>query len=235
MAPQHDGTEVTNRQAFSEVYQTHEWLGNSKSGPGSDPQRTIEYRQVLQKFLREHHIRKVLDLGCGDWSFSRLIDWDGIDYVGVDVVQSVVESNQSKYGRPNISFRCIDAARERLPEADLLIAKEVLQHLPIADVEAILAKAKSYPFALFVNDLSHEKRSTWKGLWKWKSICTKNSEVRAGGYRPLALREAPFSLAGTVMLTYENQYRDLRWTKEVLLWSQKGAETRARASALPSV
>src|SRR5215831_10339636 len=85
---------ITNQQIFSDVYQSHSWLGDSRSGPGSDPERTVEYRRLLQQFLREHEIRRVLDLGCGDWSFSRLIDWDGISYVGVDVVASVINNNQ---------------------------------------------------------------------------------------------------------------------------------------------
>jgi SAM-dependent methyltransferase len=221
MSSNQEPAEPTNRDIFSKIYERHDWLGSSRSGPGSDPERTVEYRKLLQQFLKEHNIRSVVDLGCGDWSSSRLVDWTGIDYIGVDVAESVVTANQACYGRSNISFRCVDATRQPLPEADLLIAKEVLQHLPIADVQTILEKAKSYPFALVVNDISHEKRSNWKGLWRWKSICPTNTEIRTGSYRLLALQEPPFSLNSKVVLTYRNQYKGLRWTKQVVLWSRR--------------
>lgn len=220
IAPKQDRAATTNQDVFSKIYEHHEWLGSSRSGPGSDPERTVEYRALLQQFLKEHNVRRVVDLGCGDWGFSRLIDWDGIDYIGVDVAESVISNNQVHYGKSNISFACIDAVRQHLPEADLLIAKEVLQHLPIDEVQILLEKAKSYPFALFVNDIAHEKRSNWRSLWSWKPVCSTNTDIAAGGYRLLALREPPFSLVCKAKLTYKNQYNDLRWTKEVLLWSR---------------
>ncbi|MHB1247092.1 MAG: class I SAM-dependent methyltransferase [Sulfuriferula sp.] len=210
----------TNNQAFSKIYDRHVWQGDSLSGPGSDAERTSEFRALLEKFLRSHEIRSVVDLGCGDWSYSQLIDWTGIKYIGIDAVDSVIEKNQRQHAKSNISFLSMDAACQGLPQADLLIVKEVLQHLPNQDVQSILTKAQTYPYAIFVNDISHHVRGTWKQLWRWQSICPTNTDISPGSYRLLALREPPFSLTATHLLSYQNEYKGYRWEKEVLAWTQ---------------
>lgn len=215
----------TNAQAFSKIYDRHVWQGRSLSGPGSDAERTIEFRFLLGQFLRDHGIRSVVDLGCGDWSYGQLVDWTGIEYIGIDTVDSVIEKNQLQHAKSNISFLCMDAARQNLPQADLLVVKEVLQHLPSKDIHSILEKAKTYPFAIFVNDISHHVLGTWKQLWRWQSVCSTNTDIEPGGYRLLALREPPFSLAATHLLTYRNKYKGRRWEKEVLLWSRPKIES----------
>ena len=210
----------SNNHAFSEIYDNHVWQGRSLSGPGSDAERTIEFRSLLEQFLKEHDIRSVVDIGCGDWSYSQLIDWTGIKYVGIDAVDSVIKKNIYQHAKPNISFLNIDATHQNIPEADLLIVKEVLQHLPTQDVHSILAKAKAYPFAIFINDISHHVRASWKQLWRWQSVCPTNCDIEPGGYRLLALREPPFSLTAKHLLTYQNEYKGRRWEKEVLLWTR---------------
>jgi hypothetical protein len=53
---------------------------------------------------------------------------------GFDVVPEIVEQNRKLLGAPNIRFE-ISSSPERLPGGDLLLAKEVLQRLPNAQVE----------------------------------------------------------------------------------------------------
>ena len=211
-------TEV-NKDSFSRIYDRHTWHGQSLSGPGSDAKRTIEFCSLLARFLRHQNIQSVVDLGCGDWGYSHLIDWGSVKYTGIDVVESVIENNKLQYAKPNISFLCADAAYQDIPAADLLIVKEVLQHLPNKDVLSILEKARSYPFAIFINDISHHIRGSWKQLWHWQPICQTNIDIEPGGYRLLSLREPLFSLNATHMLTYENKYKTRQWEKEVLLWT----------------
>lgn len=219
---------VTNNQAFSKIYDRHIWKGRSLSGPGSDAERTREFRALLATFMKDHHVQSVVDLGCGDWSYSQLIDWTGIRYTGVDTVDSVVEKNQRLYAKANISFLCRDAAQQDIPPADLIIVKEVLQHLPNKDVQTILSKLPAFRYALLVNDVSHHIRGSWKNLWRWQPICPTNTDVAPGGYRLLALQKPPFSLPATRLLVYHNQYRNYRWQKEVLLWTgSQNARTHA--------
>jgi hypothetical protein len=53
---------------FRTIYRRRIWQVGS--GHGSRVKNTVEYRALLESFLREHRIRSVVDVGCGDWQFS---------------------------------------------------------------------------------------------------------------------------------------------------------------------
>ncbi len=93
-------------ERFETIYREKLWGVNEEnegySGGGSELENVLPYYQYLTNFIQEHHIRSVVDLGCGDWTFSKCIDWTGIDYIGYDVVESVIEKNRQKYGSAHI-------------------------------------------------------------------------------------------------------------------------------------
>src|SRR5262245_33658710 len=104
---------------FEKIYRTGLWGGGS--GRGSDPEVAQPYMLFLQDFLERNAIDSVVDIGCGDWSFSALIDWGSRRYLGVDVVPSVIEQNRREHGSASVSFRCADPTREDLAvSGDLL-------------------------------------------------------------------------------------------------------------------
>jgi hypothetical protein len=122
----------THKEIFTEIYDKNIWGG---SGGGSSPENTVEYRALLQKFLKEKRIRSVVDFGCGDWAFSHLIDWSGVQYMGYDCVASVINENRRRHAAPNISFSVYRNDYVWLPPADLLIIKDVLQHWSNEDID----------------------------------------------------------------------------------------------------
>jgi len=203
--------------AFQRIYASHEWRGGSLSGPGSDPERTLEFRNFLEEFIEEKRIRSIVDFGCGDWAYARLVNWGLARYTGIDLVESVIERNRCLYGSDKVSFMLRTSADTPLPPADLFIAKEVLQHLPSAEILSILSLASNYPYCIFVNDIAHERRAGWQRGWRWVQPSEMNVDINPGAHRLLSLREPPFVLQARRALTYENRYRNLRWTKEVLV------------------
>ena len=128
--------------AFRNIYDQGIWgtneLGEGTSGSGSTLASTAIYRAFLQDFLKQHGITSVVDAGCGDWEFSKSVDWRGIDYKGYDIVESVIAKDKKKYEKPNIHFFVANIVTDELPPADLLVSKHVLQHLPNADVAKFL-------------------------------------------------------------------------------------------------
>lgn len=100
------------RSSFQNIYDKGEW--GHGSGPGSSPGRTIEYRAFLSRFIAENGVRDVTDLGCGDWQFSRFMDWSDLDYTGFDVVPTIVERNQRLFALPNVQFE-VFTSLESLP------------------------------------------------------------------------------------------------------------------------
>lgn len=190
-------------EIFDDIYRNDRWSGGS--GTGSSEGATRPYREFLHNFLRSNHVRSVLDLGCGDWQFSRHMDWTGIDYLGVDASKVVLQATQ-QFARPGVAFRALNAVTEPLPGADLLIAKDVLQHWSNADILALLPKLAGFRFALFTNGfLPGDEART-------------NEDMPAGmDYRPVDLRRAPFSLPGAYVAWFL-----LDEPKYTYLWMRPG-------------
>lgn len=185
---------------FDRIYRENRWHGGS--GPGSSAENTQAYRQFLQEFLRTNRIKSVLDLGCGDWQFSQLIDWGGIRYTGADVSEIALASAR-KHATANVSFIRLDATRDELPGADLLIAKDVLQHWSNRDILALFPKLSRFRFALITN-----------GVPSSKAI---NADIVPGRMRPLDLSIAPFNLAGSYVFEFVGDE-----PKRTFLWRRPG-------------
>jgi SAM-dependent methyltransferase len=177
---------IAASQVFQAIYRERQW--GRGSGPGSAPSNTVEYRAFIERFIKANGIRTVTDLGCGDWQFSYLIDWSGIEYLGLDVVPEIIAENCRRFSVPNIKFeelKTIDA----LPVGDLLISKEVLQHLPNQlIIEYLAVIRRKYRFALFTNSTEPKALA--------------NQDISIGGYRPLRLQEIPFDINGAVVFNY---------------------------------
>ena len=174
-------------RVFNKYYQTNAWIGGG-SGTGSTSENTIVYREFLSSFLRDNQIKSVVDLGCGDWQFSQLLDWSGIQYLGIDV-SSVVLINTRQFTRPNINFAELDGSSNDLPGADLLIVKDVIQHWSNADILHLLPVLKKFRFALITNT-SH------------KNLKRLNANIRPGGCRPVDLSISPFNINGKYVLEF---------------------------------
>ena len=193
--------EQTLGDHFERIYETDAW--GDGSGPGSSPEATIEYRAYLSRFLEENSVRTVTDLGCGDWRFSRFIDWSGVYYVGVDAAPSVVARNSARFASSNIRFEAF-RSYEALPGGDLLLAKEVLQHLPADEIAACLDAVRTkYRFALLTNAVTPRLNA--------------NRDIGPGEFRPLRLQDAPFRARGATVFTYFVQIETFTWRNAVFL------------------
>lgn len=179
---------MSNRKVFSKIYK--EGLWNEGSGDGSKIENVREYVDVLQKYIDKPEIKTVIDLGCGDWQFSKFLDLSSVLYLGVDVVDSVIDSNIDLYSASNIDFISRDIITYELPQVDLIICKDVLQHLSNRDVISVLIKIiKSSKFALITNDFNSES--------------TSNIDIENGDYRYLDLTLSPFFLDVVTVLEFE--------------------------------
>ena len=118
---------------FNRIYSEGTWgrdvAGKGPSGTGSTLEITREYRAYVEDFMKTHAVKSVVDAGCGDWSFSRAIDWGGASYLGVDIASDVIAALRHQHEKGQVTFQVGDITDE-LPAADLLISKDVLQHLP---------------------------------------------------------------------------------------------------------
>ena len=175
------------KDVFQRIYQEKVWTKGS--GSGSLPSNTVAYRAFLQSYLRTNHIRSMIDCGCGDWKVMKLMDLSGIIYTGVDVVSPVIKSNKRLYESPTVRFLDADVRSIQLPDADLVILKDVLQHWSSGEIARFLARLQKYPRVLVVNTCEGENL---------------NGEIHDGGIRPVDLSQAPFHLQTKELLRYQS-------------------------------
>lgn len=197
------------RTQFEQIYAENRW--GYGSGEGSKRQHTKHYTSFLQKFLRKYKIKSVVDVGCGDWQFSQFIHWSGIDYQGFDVVRSVIETNQRKFAAPGVCFRLTAGDGSDLPSADLLIAKDVLQHWSNDAIKAFLPNFNKYRYCLVTNCVNPNGKTT-------------NEDIETGDFRYLDLRLAPFGIHAVELLSFTDNRGPIgswlskaSWLKRVLL------------------
>jgi SAM-dependent methyltransferase len=149
---------------FSDIYRTKLW-GEADgedycSGTGSEALFAVPYVQQVQAFIAEHKIRTVVDLGCGDFRVGRLIcAQSDLRYVGVDVVPDLIEYNHSRFGGPQVEFHCANLIDDELPDGDLCLIRQVLQHLSNAEIARVLAKCAKYRVVLVTEELFTEPGS----------------------------------------------------------------------------
>lgn len=186
--------EDLHERVFTHIYDHAVWGRNSEgigfSGGGSLLKNAQAYIDFLVPFMKEHRITSVVDVGCGDWEFSRFIDWSGIQYIGYDVVKSVIEKNIKRYGSPNTTFVHANMLTEELPPADLLLCKDVLQHLTNKDIGLFLPQFKKYKYCLITNEVDP------------KTLSSDNQDTQIGGAHKIDLRRPPFNVQGTIVLNY---------------------------------
>lgn len=176
--------DVWHSAVFAKKYvvETSDWAGNS--GGGSSAYHTIPYKAFLESFIQANSIRSVLDIGCGDWQFSQFTNFGPGEYHGYDVVPSVVESNRKAFGSAKRIFEKMPEDIDRLPACELVIIKDVLQHL--SNDKIFLFCRKIFPrhkFCLITN--SFEKLNT-----------PQNIDIFDGEFRCLDLTATPFCVPG---------------------------------------
>ncbi|MEY4879165.1 MAG: hypothetical protein RJB62_634 [Pseudomonadota bacterium] len=169
---------------FTFIYDRAIWGGGS--GAGSDLRNTVLYVAYIQALMDRHQLRSVLDIGCGDWRFSRYLDFSGRAYLGYDVVSSVIATDQATYGAPHIRFEQADvSALTEFPPADLILCKDVLQHLSHRNVTRILGLCRNARYALITNDYHPE-----------------NTDCADGETRPLDVSKPPFDFPAKPVLRF---------------------------------
>lgn len=200
------------RHVFDEIYQTNRW-GNeeSRSGPGSMLEATVEARKGLSAMLSELKTRSVLDAACGDFWWMKEVAMPNVAYQGWDIVSDLIASNTQRFARADLAqgsrtFVVGDIVTDTLPRVDLVIARDVLVHLSDEDVKLAL---------------THIKQSGSTYLLATTFLdCDHNIDVFEGEHRPHSLSNEPFNLPAPKRIIVE-QYdldRSICRNKALGLW-----------------
>ena len=164
---------------FERIYHTNLWSDpETRSGTGSSLDSTRVLREKLPNALRELGTRVLLDAPCGDFAWMDHVDLSGIEYIGADIVRSIVQSNRQDYAREGREFIELDLTSDQLPDADVLLCRDCLVHLSYANIARVLENVcrSNIRFILM---------TAFPGRGD-------NKDVDDGDWRPLDFEAAPF-------------------------------------------
>ena len=192
----------TRKETFQDIYKNNRW-GSAQfeysscdffSGVGSYADELVNpYVSLVDELVSEKGVRKISDLGCGDFNIGRRIAPLVDEYIGCDIVPELIERNKIRFSNDRCRFVCLDIVDDDLPEADLCLIREVFQHLSNKELMQVLPKLAQYKYVLITGTITISEEGF-------------NREISHGGYHSVSLENVPFCIKGTEMLRLEHPH-----------------------------
>jgi hypothetical protein len=125
---------LTTQEIFETIYRDKIWGGRKRfwqrfhSRSGSTGQDVIKpYVEAVKDVIYD---KDVVDIGCGDFGIGRRICGFARRYIACDIARPVIEYNRYRFKRlPSVEFRVVDAVNDLLPSGEVVVLRQVLQHL----------------------------------------------------------------------------------------------------------
>jgi hypothetical protein len=189
------------KEIFQDVYTNWRFGGwpESKSGGGSTMGETEIIRQQIKQIVKDKEIKSVVDAPCGDFNWMKDIVYSFESYTGCDIVPEMIADNQ-KYANSIIKFQELDLTQENteIPEADLLITRDVIGHLTLEDGKKVIAnilKSKcKYLLTTTWYSLTDEDYPQTHTNYDREVTLDRQWEAGAAQFYPVCLHSAPFNL-----------------------------------------
>lgn len=175
----------------------------SLSGTGSSLSATETLRAALPQLVKDHAVRRLLDVPCGDFNWAKEIDWGRTIYTGADIVPGLVERNRALYGNEARQFITLDILADPLPDCDLVLCRDLFIHFPNASVQTALRNIKN-------SNARYLLTTHYTGV-------TSNRDIKLGSFRPLNLECPPFGLPAPEQIIRDDNYLK-SWGRTMALW-----------------
>lgn len=189
---------VELKEVFTNIYESNLWTSEeSRSGLGSELKSTEVIRRELPELFKKFKIESVLDIPCGDFNWMQHVDMNNVNYIGADIVDKMIESNNITF--PNMEFRVLDLTESELPKVDLIFVRDLLGHFNYQNVNKALQN--------IIRSGSKYLLTTSFTRWHY------NVDIENGGWRPINLMLQPFSLKPIYLINEDcfegdGQYND---------------------------
>ncbi|OAF20128.1 class I SAM-dependent methyltransferase [Bradyrhizobium neotropicale] len=166
---------------FERIERTNLWgAATSVSGLGSEDRATAAIREALPSLLKRLGARSLLDAPCGDASWIGRLGLE-VDFTGVDIVPSLIESNHQRVERGELSGRFLiaDITRDALPPADVILCRDCLVHLSFQNIGRAVTRFRASGARFLLATTFPELES--------------NEDCEDGDWRALNMERAPFN------------------------------------------
>jgi hypothetical protein len=184
------GEHLSPEETFRDIHRRHHWSGSgSPSGAGAADEQTARLRAELPPLVAYLGVHTLLDLPCGDFSWMATIDLPVERYIGADLLPELIAPLEQRYGNVRRQFMVLDLTRDPLPAADLLLCRDCLVHLSLADIRLAL-------------------RNVARSRIAWLLTTTfpdggENEDIVTGDWRVLDLERPPFLFPPPIRLLNE--------------------------------
>ena len=142
---------MSRLEVFRQTYFNNSFKGkDSKSGRGSDMDIVSPLIPKLANLIDKYNIKTLIDAPCGDcnWIKEVLPSTKVENYIGIDIVPDLIDSNIENFGGTGLLFAVKDLVEEIPPTGDLLLCRDCLVHLSfesaIKALKNIVAANPSY-------------------------------------------------------------------------------------------
>ncbi len=185
------GRDFSLEKRFSHIYSSYGFGGReSRSGEGSDLVQTVQIRQELPGLVRKYGISSFLDAPCGDWYWMKEVNLGVGQYIGIDIVEELIEKNRNEFGNSSRAFQCLNLVEDQLPQVDLIFCRDCLVHLNFTDIHKVIANFKRSSSKYLLTTTFTDRQ--------------KNIDLRKNGiWRPLNLQSSPFNFPEPLKLIDE--------------------------------
>lgn len=129
------------------VFEKNLWGDSeSRSGPGSNLQNTVEIRNRIPELLKKYNIKSLIDAPCGDFNWMKEVSEileDLLDkYLGIDIVDEVIKLNNITFATSKISFVNADLTKDILPQFDCVLCRDLFLHLSYMNIFRVIKNFK---------------------------------------------------------------------------------------------
>ncbi|HUS02464.1 MAG TPA: class I SAM-dependent methyltransferase [Chitinophagaceae bacterium] len=150
---------LRNEEIMLKIYK-EKWWGSNKqydsefySGSGShDEDIILPYISAVQDFLKTGRFN-VVDVGCGDFNVGSQLYKFSLNYIACDIVLPLIEHNKNKFVDTNLTFQTLDLVNDALPDGDVLIIRQVLQHLSNDNILKAISKFSKYQYLILTEQI----------------------------------------------------------------------------------
>ena len=115
------------RYGSSKKYWEQRYRRNGNSGAGSYGGLANYKAAFLNRFVKDQHVKSIIELGCGDGNQLNLFEFTF--YTGLDISKTAIDKCRTLFkGDASKDFYTMDDS-ERIVKAELAISLDVLYHL----------------------------------------------------------------------------------------------------------
>lgn len=139
-------TDQNLKDVFNDTARSNMW-GSSEtiSGHGSELDVTAPVRKCLGHWIKKYSIQVLVDCPCGDANWQGHVPGiDKVQYHGYDIADLPLERARRKNAGTSMKFEHLDlSATVPLVRGDLILVRDVIQHLPLDKGISFLQNAKA--------------------------------------------------------------------------------------------